>query len=1091
MTTTPMPNMSGRFSTEPADSSIIADTTQRLIAGSLRSGFIVADTRADERYVPQLIANQGGRTMEDALIHELDNSNGFSMSVAFVTQSVIQTLKQHFLNFHDHNHAHAGSIITSTYNYFNSPQAFRELHQLQQATDIDVRVWERPDANGRPDSDPSRNNYHPKGYVFCHTINGQDAYTVYIGSSNLTENALRNNREWNLRVPSLHNGRFAQELEQEIKLQREQSVPLDDAWIEAYEEEFKRHAPLLSPSRRSSGPDPTQFDNQQTDKPIEPNTMQREALANLRRLRAQGETRAIVISATGTGKTYLSAFDVKQCHPKRMLYLVHRQEILTKAMDSYRLVLGCSADKLGLYTGNDKRGADRQYVFSTVQTMAQSSVLDSFPTDAFDYILIDEAHHAAAETYKRIIDHFTPKFLLGMTATPERNDSGNIFDLFGNNIAYEIRLQRALEEDMLCPFHYYGVSEFITETAQGLPDTGVSMEHTNDKDRAALRKWVNELTADDRVSYIVDKLRVYGQAGEPVKGIVFCSRVEEAQILAEKFTHFINEQAERPYRTACLTGASKPKEREQVEQALQHGELDYIFTVDLFNEGIDIPATNQIVMLRQTQSSIVFTQQLGRGLRKYPGKSSVVVVDFIGNYANNYLIPIALYGNSGDRDRVRKNLGNQAPGLCSISFDPIARKRVLDAIDHADLSDMRKLSEQYRELRRELNRIPMLMDIAARDTSLVYTMASKSKNYLAFVRSRERSLNAKNDDADMRFQLDATSSAEDGMLTMLTDTQLRGLRPHELVALALLAGIDLPFALRETLDAHTDTPARIDPMDVLDTPALQRLVSELFPACNSDAMQCESALRVLDYSYFNNANRSRFGGTPMIERLEDDRVRLSDPLRTSLQGNATFRRLFVDTVQAGLTLCFQRYQEAHGTASKQGLPLSAVLDHGFIVSEKYSLFDVMRMCGWTDEQIPQNVGGYRYDESTGTMPIFIKYESSQYQDRFIDDQDIEWFSKNNRSLESPEFQWIRETNDKPWQESHFVPVFIRRKVETKETTYYYVGRAASIEDSHEETNRGVNKDGEEIQQRVVVSNLHLIHPVPPDLLRHLTDEQVG
>ena len=148
----------------------------------------------------------------------------------------------------------------------------------------------------------------------------------------------------------------------------------------------------------------------------------------------------------------------------------------------------------------------------------------------------------------------------------------------------------------------------------------------------------------------------------------------------------------------------------------------------------------------------------------------------------------------------------------------------------------------------------------------------------------------------------------------------------------------------------------------------------------------------------------------------------------------------------------------------------------------------MRMCSWSNEQVPQNVGGYRYDANTGTMPIFIKYESSQYQDRFIDDQDIEWFSKNNRSLQSPEFQWIRKTDGEPWQDSHFVPVFIRRKVETKETTYYYVGRAASIEDSHEETNRGANKDGEEIQQRVVVSNLHLTHPVPPDLLRHLTGD---
>ena len=349
-------------------------------------------------------------------------------------------------------------------------------------------------------------------------------------------------------------------------------------------------------------------------------------------------------------------------------------------------------------------------------------------------------------------------------------------ELFGNNVAYEIRLQQALEEDMLCPSHYYGVGEYISK----FMGQQVSADSMTDKDRTEFSRWLEQLTDPNRVRYIIDKIQIYSEAGTDVRGLVFCSRRDEAKRLSAMFNEQVNQQMERPYRTKAITGENSQAERDEAVKQLENGELDYIFTVDLFNEGVDIPHINQIVMLRQTQSSIIFTQQLGRGLRKASGKDSVVVIDFIGNYANNYLIPIALYGNTGDRDVARKNLQRESIGISSISFDKIARERVLVSLDTADLSDMKLLSKQYQQMRYELGRIPMLMDFAHRDASLVFTLASKNNDYLSFVVSREKSLSrGKHASASYVEQLEPVSNAQSGVLKMLTATQLRGLRPHE------------------------------------------------------------------------------------------------------------------------------------------------------------------------------------------------------------------------------------------------------------------------------------------------------------------------
>lgn len=831
-----------------------ATSSNDSLVEAITSGFIHQNLDADNTLTPTLIANRNGLTMEEAIESELDQCHDFDMSVAFVNNEELKSLKQYLLNFDKKESERSGRIITSTYNYFNQPEAFKTLLQIQDCTNIKVFIWQA-DSENHSSTAISNYRYHPKGYVFRHRAeNGEELDSTYIGSSNLTSSALKLNKEWNLRVSSKTNSGLTRQINSELNDQLSESVQLTDKWLKKYEEEFEHYAP------------PQRILPQPENGTIKPNAMQQEALTNLAQLRKAGESQAIIVSATGTGKTYLSAFDVCQSKPKRMLYVAQQQQILKKSMESYQKVLGCEDKDLGLLSGTSKQG-DRKYVFATVQTLVNN--LDSFAPDSFDYILVDEAHHSAADSYRKVLRHFTPGFLLGMTATPERTDDADIFGLFGNNIAYNIRLQRALEENMLCPFHYYGVHEYIKDEPDpntiGMLNKRVNV--TQSGERGALNEWIQKLVSADRVHYIIDKLQTYEDPGVPVKGLVFCSLQKEAKELSALFNARWNQQTERKYHTVTVTG-DNAVDRDSAVKQLENGELDYIFTVDLFNEGVDIPALNQIVMLRQTKSSIVFTQQLGRGLRKYPGKESVTIIDFIGNYANNYLIPIALYGNTGDRDIARKNLQRKSIGLSSVSFDPIAEKKVLASIDKADLSQMQLLSSQYRQLRNQLNRIPMLTDFAKTDPSLIYTLADKEDSYLRFVRSREQSLSrGKNSQNSYLEMLQSTNADENGALKMLTSTLLRGLRPHELLILANLCDIALPDAENTSIEHKFDQHQEPNDKHALSIKELGTILSTHFPKADNSAEQCAQAFHVLDLSYFTTKNKERFGGSPLVKQI--------------------------------------------------------------------------------------------------------------------------------------------------------------------------------------------------------------------------------
>lgn len=355
----------------------------------------------------------------------------------------------------------------------------------------------------------------------------------------------------------------------------------------------------------------------------------------------------IGLTRAGTGKTYASAFAMRELGFKKVLFLVHRGQLARQTKKSYEKVFG-KAVSMGV-VGGGYHEYDKDYVFATVQTLNREEHLLGYKQDEFDCIILDEAHHSSADTYQKVMHYFKPKLWLGMTATPDKRDDGkegkNIYEIFHYQIAYEIRLQQAMEENMLCPFHYFGISDISV-----IDDKQAKARRLADRD-------FNRLVGDERVRHIIEQANYFGYSGDRVKGLIFCSRIDESEELSAKFNAL-------GFRTLALNGSASEEERCDAFERLAMDEkdsteeiqpLDYIFSVEILNEGVDIVEVNQVIMLRPTESPIVFIQQLGRGLRKAEGKEYVVILDFIGNYTNKFMIPVALSGDrTYNQDNIRK-----------------------------------------------------------------------------------------------------------------------------------------------------------------------------------------------------------------------------------------------------------------------------------------------------------------------------------------------------------------------------------------------------------------------------------------------------
>ncbi|KIL37722.1 helicase [Cohnella kolymensis] len=935
-----------------------------------------------EKYSPKLLINNP-ITKENVLssvVEGLTSCQAFRFVVAFVTESGLAMLKSHLIDLK--RKGIAGKLLTSTYLFFNNPKVFRELLKID---NLEVRLT---DLEG----------FHSKGYIFDYN----DDFFLIIGSANLTAQALKINYEWNVSLTVNANTKFILEVNDQFEEIWNRSESLTETWIKNYEILYVQHTAKQIMKEELTKVEPIDLPNQSAGNSITPNKMQNYALAGIQEVRDAGHQRALIVSATGTGKTYLSAFDVKNFNPKRMLFIAHREQILLKAKSDFEGLVSGSPDEYGLLSGTGKHiGA--KYLFATVQTISKPEVLSQFDPRDFDYILIDEVHKAGAASYRRVIDYFAPEFMMGMTATPERTDDFNIYELFNYNVAYEIRLQEALEEDMLCPFHYFGVTD-LELNGETIDDTTI----------------LSKLVTEERVSHLIEKIEYYGYSGQKVKGLIFCSRKDEAIELSVKMNG-------RGYETVALTGEDSIEQRELQVQKLEHGDLDYIITVDIFNEGIDIPTVNQVVMLRQTQSSIVFIQQLGRGLRKHKAKEFVTIIDFIGNYKNNYLIPIALSGDrSLNKDNIRRKMKDTSyiNGLSSINFEEVAKEQIYKSINNTNLTELKKLKEAYQELKNRIGRMPFLIDFIQHNLIDPGVITDTHKSYHHFL-------------LRIREDVPSLTNYEAQVMEMISKEILNGKRRHEIVLLDLL--------INQGVVSH------------------DRYVTKLMELnCPTDERTISSIRRIMDLSFFVASDREKYGNVPICTLDEDNYYRLNETMKHSLATNHFFKKLFRDVVDSAA-------EKSRMYDPK--LPLT--------VYQKYTRKDFCRLLGWENDEKGTIFG---YAIKNDMCPIFVTYHkkesvasSTNYGDEFLSPTTLKWFTRSKRTLRSEEVRKIVEANE---NDLH-IQIFVKKDDDEGGSDFYYLGKAKPDPSSVQQTT--MSDDG----SPVVCMNLILEHAVDPKLYRYI------
>ena len=889
---------------------------------------------------PQIIYNDynSGSNLLVELLQELQTCKRFYFAIAFITQSGLICLKECLKLLQEKNIT--GDILTTDYLYFNQPKA---LQELQQYPNLNIRIY-------------IKENFHIKGYIF----EQNDYYTLIVGSNNLTQTALKSNKEWSLKINSLANGALINNTLSQFQQMWQEAIPLTDIWLKQYADKY--HS--LQKLKRQFA---TAQENISTND-ITPNKMQQEALKALAKLQQDNKQKALLISATGTGKTYLSAFAVKKANPKRLLFLAHREQILKQACKTFAKII--PDIQYGILSANHK-DFHKPYLFSTINMLSKEENLTQFAPTHFDYIIIDETHRAGASSYLKILNYFQPQFLLGMTATPERTDGFDIYQLFDHNIAYEIRLNQAMQENLLCPFHYFGITD-ITVDNQEINDNST----------------FNDLTTDARVTHIINQSQYYGFSGERLRGLIFCSQIEEAQILSQKFN-------ERGFNTISLSGKDSQETRTNAIHKLEQKErstgLDYIFTVDIMNEGIDIPAINQIIMLRPTKSAIIFVQQLGRGLRKYPQKDYVVILDFIGNYQNNFMIPIALSGDTSyNKDNIRHYVaeGNRFIfGASTIHFDKIARQKIYQAIDSAKLSDTALLKNEYLQLKQKLGKIPSIFDFSQFSSIDILKFLDKFKTYHNFLQKYDK-------DYTIRF-----NTIQEEILYFISYRFAKGKRIHELLALKLL--------LKNT--SHL----LMDIKQILTTKYHQELTEQIKV----------SLIRNLTNLFTISNEQAKFSNCIFIKKSDNDYI-INDIFKSVLQDEK-----FYFQINEILDFALERYQKYYQNKYK---------NTNLVLYQKYTYEEVCYLLNWPQKINPNAMAGYFYEKTTHTMPVFINYiapdkKRVDYTNEFLSNTLITAYSKSNRKLDSSDAKHIYNANE----EQNKLYLFVRKPSEDKEAKEFY------------------------------------------------------
>ncbi len=615
------------------------------------------------------LTNYSNDTFLQRLRDCFNKCSSFSLTVSFIKEAGLRLIQKEIESAL--NRGVKGRIITSTYQNFTDIPSLRIFKKwMETYPNFSCHL----DFNSFED-----NGFHTKGYIF-QTKNG---YEFLVGSSNITRFALLKNIEWNVSLTR----------NKEDKIINEALLEFDSLWNKTNllsEEIIKKYTTQIEYAIER-----WDMDYGYNQIKVVPNAMQKAALKEIRRYRDMGEKRALIIAATASGKTFLAAFDAYNFNAKRLLFIVHRDTILNDAKKTVEKIFG-STRTYGLFTGQEKN-LDADFIFATNTMMATH--LDLFKPNDFDYIIFDECHHITNTTYEKILNYFTPVFLLGLTATPERMDKQDVFAIFNYVVPYELRLRDAINNDLVVPFKYFAVRD--------------EMIDYSDKEKVNFLK--NYFKDDNHIQFISNQIEEHRPEGK-LKAIGFCRSIDHAREMSLEMDGL-------GYHTTYLTGENNTGERSKAFKDLADdtNDLEIIFAVDILNEGVDLPSVNMVLFLRPTESQTIFIQQLGRGLRKYKGKDHLTVLDFIGNsYDRSTQIALGLGSLSSSTvlekallsSLVRndfKDLG--LPGV-EIHFDERSKEEILKHIENTNFNTAFRLRSDYFSFKKYLaeKRYPSHMD---------------------------------------------------------------------------------------------------------------------------------------------------------------------------------------------------------------------------------------------------------------------------------------------------------------------------------------------------------------------------------------------
>lgn len=595
-------------------------------------------------------------------------------------------------------------LLAGDYLHVTQPKALSRLLAVHRK--IEARLWQ---SNGQ--------SFHPKAYLFQQKNGG----TFIVGSSNLSASALVNGVEWNVMVNDETADTFEYALTEFTELfYHEQTISLNDETIKLYEQTYdsyhQEHPQLVRTWTETEEIDlmfsveekqeqsATVMEASGVYGTIQPRQAQQEALEALLNTYEEGYSKAMVVMATGLGKTYLAGFFSERF--PRVLFVAHREELLHQARVSFQMIMPERSG--GLYYRHEKT-IETDFVFASVYTLSMERHLHRFSRGDFDLIVVDEFHHAAAATYQRVIDYFQPKFLLGITATPDRMDQKDVYALCDGNVAYQLHFIEAIQKGWLTPFRYFGVydeTDYSSITWLGKQydqQELLAVQLREDFAENILQAWLKH---------------------KQTRTLCFCSSIQQANFLADFFQKV-------GYRTVSLHSKTVGISRGEAIQQLNEGSLDVIFTVDLFNEGVDIPSVDTLLFVRPTESLTVFTQQVGRGLRLHTRKEYCTIIDLIGNYRNAD-IKLSLFQLDGAEKKKKSDAVVTIPANCELHLET----EVINLLEElAKKRQPRKesLKQAYLKVKQEIGRRPTYLELHLHGTELSKMYYQEFKSYAGFL----------------------------------------------------------------------------------------------------------------------------------------------------------------------------------------------------------------------------------------------------------------------------------------------------------------------------------------------------------------------